>query len=209
MNFFGHAVVASRRGASPALALGAMLPDFASMCRGGIARVTHAEVEAGVALHHRTDAAFHRLTGFLSLCRQTAAQLQQRGLGRGPARGAAHVAVELLLDGVLLDDDTACRLYTDALAGDWAHGIHWHTPDQAARWHGLHARLRDHGLPVRYRDPEAVAESVARVLDHRPLLRLGAADQERVRAAMAPLQVQVAARAGALMDELAARMAAG
>lgn len=200
--------MASRRRASPALALGAMLPDFASMCQGGIARVTHAEVEAGIALHHRTDAAFHRLPGFLGLCRQTAAQLQQRGVGRGPARGAAHVAVELLLDGVLLDDETACGLYTDALAGTWTDDVHWQAPDQRARWQRLHTRLRDHGVPVRYRDPEAVAEGVVRVLDHRPLLRLGAADRERVRAAMAPLQVQVAARAGALMDELAARMAA-
>lgn len=206
MNFFGHAFIASRRTRSPVLALGAMLPDFASMCGGRIARVVDAELAAGVALHHATDATFHRLPAFLDLYRHATERLQQRGVGRGPARGAAHVAVELLLDGELLGDAAACRIYLDALAVRGEELVHWEAPEQAVRWQRLRERLRTAGVPAHYGEPDAVAARVAATLRHRPLLRLDDAALARLRAEMGPLQQRVAARTPALMGTLQASL---
>ena len=206
MNFFGHAVIASRRTRSPVLALGAMLPDFASMCGGRIARVVDAELAAGVALHHATDAAFHRLPAFLELYRHATERLQQRGVARGPARGAAHVGVELLLDGELLGDAAARHIYLDALAMSGEELVHWDTPDQAARWQRLRERLRAAGVPAHYGEPDEVAERVAATLRHRPLLRLDDAALDRLRAELGPLQRRVAAQTPALMAALHAAL---
>src|SRR4029079_14058794 len=67
VNFFGHALVASWRSRAPAFALGAMLPDFASMCRARVEVVGHADLAAGVDWHHETDRVFHAAGAFRRL----------------------------------------------------------------------------------------------------------------------------------------------
>ena len=67
MNFFGHAVVAGWFEGDPRYVLGSMLPDFASMSGTRLNPVEQPEVAAGVALHHRTDDAFHGAPSFLHL----------------------------------------------------------------------------------------------------------------------------------------------
>ena len=72
MNFFGHACVASWERSDPAYVLGAMLPDFAGMIRGRIAEIERPDLRAGIELHRRTDAIFHRMDGFAELCASSA-----------------------------------------------------------------------------------------------------------------------------------------
>src|SRR4051812_40545259 len=104
MNYFGHATVATRLHAAPppGVALGAMLPDFFSMCGARPTRIDDATIAAGVELHHATDAAFHQLAPFSGLVRELSERLTAAGVSRGPMRGVAHVAVELFLDGTLV-----------------------------------------------------------------------------------------------------------
>lgn len=211
MNFFGHVAVAAWRSSSPAMALGSMLPDFASMCRGRLVRAVDAEVARGIELHHHTDAVFHRLPGFIELYRDTTARLRERGVRRGGARGTAHVAVELLLDGLLVTDESAAAMYLAALelsdrstdgSGDSDAGperVLWAEPDHAMRWDHLRARLRAHGLPVGYRDPDIVAERITMILSRHSMLALSPDEAEMVRAEMSPLRDRVAAAAPAII----------
>jgi hypothetical protein len=104
VNYFGHAAVASWRQGRGGLPLGAMLPDFSTMCGARITGSDDEEVAGGIALHHATDAAFHRLAAVTGLMRELDARLERGGCARGPRRAVAHIGVELLLDGVLLDD---------------------------------------------------------------------------------------------------------
>ncbi|MCE2391120.1 MAG: hypothetical protein J4G09_06495 [Proteobacteria bacterium] len=176
MNYFGHACVANWSTDSPAVVLGAMLPDFAAMVRARIASLQSGRLREGAALHQRTDAAFHRLAEFRRLYRDGARALEERGLGRGPARGAAHVGVELLLDGELLDQPGAQTAYLDALRAasrpELARAIHWRSPDAARRWVNLLDRLREAGAPLGYRTPGRVAEGIERALHGRRHLQL-------------------------------------
>src|SRR4051794_21846302 len=90
VNFFGHAAVASWSSSSPGVGLGAMLPDFATMIRTRLAErgeaSTSAEVAAGIALHHATDAAFHVLPAVTALMRELDDRLLHHGCARGPRR---------------------------------------------------------------------------------------------------------------------------
>ncbi|MEM9490726.1 MAG: hypothetical protein AAGC55_16380, partial [Myxococcota bacterium] len=166
------------------------------------------QVAAGIALHHRTDAAFHRLPLFLELYRDTAQSLLARGVARGGARGSAHVAVELLLDGVLTDDPAAARHYLAALAWtrEAAGLLHWRQPDQAMRWDHLCSRLQEHGIPHDYRQPTVVAQRVERILAHRPRLALSPTDARAVQAEISALSERVTASAAAIMADLRRRL---
>ena len=64
MNYFGHTVLAVRRGGDRAFVLGAMLPDFATMIRARPPRTTHADIDSGMQFHRRTDDVFHRSAAF-------------------------------------------------------------------------------------------------------------------------------------------------
>jgi hypothetical protein len=153
VNFFGHAVIAHEHRRVAAFALGAMLPDFASMCQGRLAGATDDEVAAGIDFHHRIDAAFHRLPGFAALCRDAEARLRRAGAARGPARGAAHAGTELLLDGAWLDDPGAVT-YIEALDAarpdQLGERLSWANADGAERFEALRARLAARGLPSGY-----------------------------------------------------------
>src|ERR1044071_1149644 len=81
-----------------------MLPDFATMCGGRIDAADEVAVAGGIALHHATDAAFHQLPVVTGLMRELDAELQRAGCARGPRRAVSHIGVELLLDGVLIDE---------------------------------------------------------------------------------------------------------
>ena len=168
MNFFGHAAVVTRvrSDAAPATVLGAMLPDFLSMCGARTtAPLDDGALAAGVALHHATDAAFHDLPAFTGLVRELGLRLTHAGVSRGPMRGVAHAAVELFLDGTLVDDARACEAYAAAIEIDPAMAL-----DLPERFAILRARLRAHGVPYDLRRAEAIAARCLRMLAHRPLL---------------------------------------
>lgn len=208
MNFFGHVVVATWQSAGAAVALGSMLPDFASMCRGRLVRAHDPDVAAGVELHHRTDAAFHRLESFSQLEHQVSARLTARGVRRGGALGTAHVAVELLLDGALVGDADARALYLCALEHAEELGraaeprIEWAAPDQAERWQALHTRLRLHGVPEDYGDAGVVGRRVGQILARYETLALNERELAIVTDEMEPLRRRVVAEAPAIMAGL-------
>ncbi|HXZ84980.1 MAG TPA: hypothetical protein VEI82_05775 [Myxococcota bacterium] len=209
MNFYGHAWVALREPRSRGFVLGAMLPDLAGMARSRLEGVRDPELAAGVALHHRTDAAFHAEPRFARLCACAAAALRERGVARGPSLGAAHVAVELLLDGSLPHDAELAERFAEALAEgalpDVRGALLWRG-DGAQRFARLHARLGSRDIPAVYREPARVAERVAWALGSRPRLALDARGERELGGWLAELQPQVEAAAPALVDELAARL---
>ena len=167
MNFFGHAAVVTRvrSDAPPATVLGAMLPDFLSMCGARTTAIDDDALAAGVALHHETDAAFHALPPFTGLVRDLGERLTHAGVSRGPMRGVAHAAVELFLDGTLVDDARACDAYAAAIDHDPRANF-----DEPERFAFLRTRLRAHGVPYDLREAHAIAARCLRMLAHRPLL---------------------------------------
>jgi hypothetical protein len=177
VNFYGHAWLATRAERGSGFVLGAMLPDLAGMARLRLCEVRDPELAAGVVLHHRTDAAFHALPGFIGLASEAAAGLRERGVARGPARGAAHVGLELLLDGSLAADTSAIAGFEAALEvaarADVRAALVWRG-DGAHRFARLRERLSGSGVPGVYRDVGQVAERVAFALGSRPRLALDA-----------------------------------
>ena len=209
MNFFGHAAVAGWLVGPDdgAAALGAMLPDFAGMIGARVPTSSDPRLTAGIDLHHRTDAAFHRLPAFVTLQRELDHRLGDAGCRRGPARATAHIGVELLLDGVLSDDAVARAAY---LAGIGTDGdLDWREDGDAARYAGLLARLRDHGVPDDLRRPDVAAARVLRAIAHRPLLRADDRDAAIIRRELAAVAPRVAAMAPRIADDLRAALRAG
>jgi hypothetical protein len=188
VNFFGHAAVASwslpPAPAASGHVLGAMLPDFATMSGARLAEL-HADdgVARGIELHHETDAAFHHLPPVLALMRELDDRLERAGCARGPRRAVAHIGVELLLDGVLVDE----ALYRDSYLAGLGHdprGVSWRHDGDDARFAMLLSRLRAHGVPDDLRKPESIATRLHRMLAHRPLLAPSPADLVAIKGAL-------------------------
>jgi hypothetical protein len=207
VNYFAHASVAARLGAGDARVLGAMLPDFARMLGARLGELSDPELAQGSALHHRTDAAFHVSPTFRALEREGVRELLAAGVRRGPARGAAHVGLELLLDASLAGGEHDGR-YLAALgtAPALADAIAWRPAQGASRWRRLHARLRAAGPPSRRPAPERVAERIARALAPRPRLRLEADEPARVTRWLAAAAPTVERRAAEMLDETLVRL---
>lgn len=183
MNFVGHAMAARWEHDDPGFVLGAMLPDFAQMCGAQLGSAHAREVAAGIACHHRADAVFHETPEFLSLCAAARVALRAAGMGRGPTLAAAHVGVELLLDGCWLDDPQVDAAYLGAVAHATrlpADAVGWREPVHARRFEGLCARLHAAGSPRAYRDPVAVGLRLTQILARRPRLAPAPGDQERL-----------------------------
>jgi acyl carrier protein phosphodiesterase len=190
MNFFGHAAVASWNAPTPGRVLGAMLPDFATMsgARLGDPDLSDGDIAGGIELHHTTDAAFHRAPVVLGLMRELDDRLATAGCARGPRRAVAHIGVELLLDGVLVDEPSYRDHYLAALERDPA-GIAWREhPERFAR---LLERLRSYGVPEDLRKPEAITQRLHRMLSHRPLLAPNAADLRAIETSLVDYQPRV------------------
>jgi hypothetical protein len=190
VNYFGHAAVASWFGSDPEIALGAMLPDFATMSRTRLDEPASASIARGIALHHETDGAFHHLPPVLALMRELDDHLEQRGCARGPRRAVAHIGIELLLDGVLVDNATYRDSYLRALDADTSP-LRFRDPEDAPRFAALHTRLRSYGAPDDLRDPASIVHRLHRMLAHRPLLAPNAADLTAIRAALAAQKPRV------------------
>ena len=207
MNFFGHAVVSTWvRHVSPGgVALGAMLPDFQTMCGARATTIDDAAIAHGVDLHHRTDAAFHGLPAFSGLVRELEQRLASAGVSRGPMRAVGHVGVELLLDGVLLGDLSGRTAYLAALAHPIT-SITWRDAGDDARFAQLHARLVTYGIPDDLARPEAVAHRVLRMTAHRPLLRASATEASSIRTELAAIAPRVRVAADTIVRSLRAAL---
>jgi hypothetical protein len=201
VNFFGHLVVARRVEDHPAFLLGAMAPDLLAMCGARPGAATSPKVAAGQAHHLAVDARFHANPAFTGLAAWAARALAGAGLPRGAARGAAHVGVELLLDGLLACDDGARAAYARSLAEADGAQAPFLFGDGASRdrWRALVGRLRAGTIPDDYRDPDFVAARVAGALARRPRLALAANDVPALRAFLPGLARRVAETADALL----------
>jgi len=212
VNFFAHATVACWERDDPEYVLGSMLPDFATMTGTRLRSAGHVDVAAGLVLHRVSDAAFHQSARFGALCLSGTRWLRAHGVSRGPARGAAHVGVELLLDGVLVDDARVCDRYAAALDAGGEPGLRetlrWHAGDGDRRWQRLQSRLVAHGAPLEYRRPEVVAARVVRALSPRPRLALDPDEVEAVERWLERAQADVAAAAPELLGDVRAGIAA-
>ncbi len=106
MNYFGHAAIATLAGGDPEFVLGAMLPDLCAMAGVRCTSFVHPSVQNGVRFHVQTDSLFHQTQAFLAHNRVTLQALLHLGVRRGPARAAAHIGVEMLIDAQLIQDDS-------------------------------------------------------------------------------------------------------
>jgi hypothetical protein len=184
LNFIGHAYAALARDDAPAFVLGAMLPDFLGMARIRGARSSHPDVARGVALHHACDDAFHRGTTFIRLCGELGDDLERRGVRRGPARAVAHVGLELLMDGFLVDRPGVADAYLAAIMeaepSRLGARMDFRRDEHRERYAALSRRLTEWGVPEGYADPVIVRDRLVRILAHRPRLSLGEAEAQTV-----------------------------
>jgi len=202
VNFFGHAAVASwAAGATPAFVLGAMLPDFIAISGARSTRPAHGETRRGVVLHHATDEVFHAAPDFVALMGLARVGLEKGGLRRGSAWAAAHVGVELLIDGTLVTDERTGDLYLRALRDAEAHIVCTDAGD-ASRVAQFLDRARAAGIPYPYTDPRAVAARVERALLRRPRLALGGEHEGVLARVLGDVDAEVRVRAGALLDHV-------
>lgn len=208
MNFFGHAVVASWKNPAPEFVLGAMLPDLANMLGTRTPGQPHPALVEGVAFHHRTDHVFHETAVFRELSSGALAELRALGVGRGSARAIAHVGVEILLDAVLAEDRAAWTAYLGALElgarADFAASVGFAEPPAAARFAELNRFLLERGRSPRDVSPELVGQRLQRALAARPRLAIDDHARQKVELWAARGRPAVAAKAPALMRELAA-----
>ncbi len=190
MNYFGHAAVASWIDSSPGAVLGAMLPDFATMSRIRLAEPSDPAIARGIEMHHEADAAFHQLPVVLGLMRELDRKLDTAGVARGPRRAVAHIGVELLLDGVLVEDEPYRDAYLGALAHDPA-GVQFRDEGDAPRFATLHARLRSYGVPDDLREADSIVHRLHRMLAHRPLLAPSPTDLVGIRASLVAFKPRI------------------
>jgi hypothetical protein len=204
LNFFGHAAIAHRVRPTPEFVFGAMLPDLAGMCGARGLSAVAGDVRDGVAHHHVIDGRFHGATAFVDLCAEAVTSLQALGVRRGPSRAAAHVGVELLLDGVLARDATSRRAYLESLEHARLRGVATtiasSDPAAVARIATLVDRLLSYRHLVGRESPEGAAERLRYALANRPRLAL-TEEESRV---LVPWAERLAPRVEARADELVA-----
>jgi hypothetical protein len=182
-----------------------MLPDFATMCGSRIVAADDAEVAGGIALHHTTDAAFHQLPVVLGLMRELDGHLASGGCARGPRRAVAHIGMELLLDGALLDEPAYRAAYLRGLSHDPGPGpgpgpaLHWRDPDAAPRFAMLLTRLRARGIPEDLRSPDAITTRLQHILAGRPLLAASSDDLRAIRSALIAFKPRLEVAADTVM----------
>jgi hypothetical protein len=183
-----------------------MIPDFSTMSGARVASTTDAEVAAGIDLHHVTDAAFHTLPVVTGLMRELDHALARRDCARGPRRAVAHIGVELLLDGVLIDEPAYRDMYTCGLAHDVTTSIAWRDDGDDEKFAALIARLRAYGLPEDLRRPDAITHRLGRMLAHRPLLAPSPDDLRAIGAAIVELQPRIVVATDTVMRALRAAL---
>jgi len=205
LNFYGHLVTASWQSQSPDFALGAMLPDFATMARVSLSP-QKGRYSEGVSFHHVGDRVFHRLPEFREQEKWALQFLLEAGLRRGPARAVAHVGVELILDGALVGEGAIDELYQDALEQAAVHPPVFDDALAALRFAKLITQLREMGPPIGYRDPAILTKTLGKILNPRPLLRLTAEDSAILSEVMATLHKHVCASCTGIMNAMAAEL---
>lgn len=211
MNFVGHSHFARRIDTAPRFLLGAMLPDLASMAGTRLIAQDEPAIAAGVRDHHAVDDVFHAAPTFIALQTRAIEALSGRGMAWGASRAVAHVAPELFLDGLLLEDDANVEPYVEAVreAGRAeTQRVMRFSSEGAEGFAALHRRLASYGPPHGYRDPKFVGDILVRILRHRPRLALRPEEIPMLEAVLPDLFRQVEMDASQLLAEVRAGLAA-
>ncbi len=205
MNFFGHAWLGAQHLEDPAFVLGTMLPDLAPMAGLHIASMDDGPLDVGRRFHVATDGAFHRAPDFVTLMAEGARALQAAGVRRGPARGAAHVGVELLLDGWISRAHGVPASFDAALRHGVAltHGVQFRCGSGSEKLMHVCARIRDSRLPQAYTDTAFTTARIRRALSRRPRLALTDTETASVAGWLECASVDLGRRAPSLLHDLA------
>ncbi|MGE0870162.1 MAG: hypothetical protein AB7P03_16475 [Kofleriaceae bacterium] len=131
-------------------------------------------------------------------------RLLRGGCARGPRRAVAHIGVELLLDGVLVEDSEFRDAYT--LGIEYDAQLLWRDEGDAERYAALIVRLRSHGVPYDLQRPEAIGLRLSRMLAHRPLLAPSSADLDAINMALFEYKPRVEVAADTVMRSLRAAL---
>src|SRR5688500_6518447 len=123
-----------------------MVPDLLKLVRGAPLDTDSDEVAAGVRAHHAVDSAFHEHGTFKAWMRVVRDELG----GTRIAYAAAHVGVELAMDGVLLERDRT-QAFDDAMG--------WARAELIGPWRELAERVPE--VVDAYRSPAGVARRTA------------------------------------------------
>ncbi len=208
MNWLGHALLAHVRRAETAFVLGAMLPDLAALARLRVAHVGEPVLQAGVAFHHAGDAVFHAAPGFAALCLEGAAALREAGVRRGPARAAAHVGVELLLDAWLAAEHGVAASVPRALAaGQRELTVTWRGEAGAPAFQAV-CRRAAAALAAGPAAGPGLVTRVERTLARRPRLALAPGERGPLAAWLSGLEPGFAPQGRQLWSQLEAGVAA-
>ncbi|MFV0525817.1 MAG: hypothetical protein ACK5RL_15110 [Acidimicrobiales bacterium] len=198
--------------APPVVALGAALPDLASMGRFRLLGRARAgsDLAVGIDAHHTTDARFHRHPWFMDLSRATATALERGGLPRGAARACGHVGVELLIDGRLWREPgvrtasaSAFGQLASMLDRDGAEFAALVVPDRRVAWLAHLRRLTTVEPPEDHDDPAVTAGRLFRILADRPRLRFDRGAIPLVATALDRVNPAITAGSVDLVEELA------
>ena len=122
-------------------------------------------------------------------------------------RAVAHIGVELLLDGVLVDEVVYREAYVAGLAHD-PSGVRWREPGDDDRFGRLLTRLRAHGVPDDLRRPESIAMRLHRMLAHRPLLAPSPSDLDVIKRSLVAHKPRVEVAADTVVRALRAALTA-
>lgn len=204
MNYFGHAAIASWQNKRGGFPLGAMLPDFSTMCGARVSGTPDGEVAEGIALHHVTDKVFHTLPVVTGLMRELDEKLARGGCAKGPRRAVAHIGVELLLDGVLVDKPEYREAYQ--LGVEYDAQIDWRDEGDHVRYWAFIQRMRARGAPDDLKQPEAIAFRLERMLERRPLLKPSPSDNAVIVVALVEHKPRVEVAAQTVMRALRAAL---
>ena len=144
MNFYSHAAIASLYTDDAGVALGAMLPDFASLVGSRPPETTDVQILRGSGTTTRPIGYFTDPIHFDGRAAESG-RLRSLGLARGTAAAAAHVGIELVLDDSLSEDNRTQELFRAALNAAapfaLAKSLRWSSPEQAIRFEELRQRL--------------------------------------------------------------------
>lgn len=198
MNFVAHAVIAEALGCNPLVAFGSMVPDLANMVGAmtGVRSVPDLpapELQFGSSVHVATDEAFHHHPTFLTLTRVAASAMDGR---RHVNTAAAHVGIELMIDGMLLAQSRA-EPYAVALGAA--------TPFCLGPWAELMDHLADDNPTRHYRSVQGCAERTWRILGGRRVLAQGRPTIESLNAGLN----EVASEVGLAINDLLHDVTAG
>ena len=181
-----------------------MLPDLANILRTPPPESRHAEVSAGIRLHHETDRVFHGASAFRALEDAARAELSNAGVPKGARRALAHVGVELLIDAELCARTPAWTGYAFALrfgstaaCGD---RLDWANLETRPRFSALCGRLAAGATSSA--ENARIAQRLVAALCGRPRLELSREHVSCVEPWLDACRPQVVARLPDLLAEL-------